>query len=198
MLAATTRRRTDCGGLRDGVSLHETRGLNAPMDLEEIDKTRYRQRLRFVFVGIVVVLTLVALGTSTLLIAIFGTPGASHFWLNLAGVIVGAAVVVLVLTKLRSHPYLHEVVYVWDLKQQLNRIARKQQVIEPLTETNDPDAIAVMYFFYRASQQLYELDDNTITLDTIALKRKALEHRIQELGSGVDLAAYRPAMLERF
>jgi hypothetical protein len=168
------------------------------MHLEDIDKSRYRQRFRIVFVAIVAVLTIVALGTSTLLIALFGTPGESHFWLNLAGVVVGAAVVALTLIKLREHPYLREVVYVWDLKQQLNRIYRKQRQIEPLVEKNDPDAIATMYFFYRGSQQLYELDDNTITMDTIGLQLRALERRIEELGINITTDSFRESMLERF
>ena len=168
------------------------------MRLQEIDKSKYRQRFRVVFIAIVLVLTVVALGTSTLLIAVFGTPGESHFWLNLAGVVVGAAVVVLTLMRLRQHPYLREVAYVWDLKQALNQIYRRQRKIEPLAETNDPDAIATMYFFYRGSQQLYELDDNTITMDSIALKLRALEHRIEALGITVTTDTYRAELLERF
>jgi hypothetical protein len=168
------------------------------MHLEDIDKSLYRRRFRFVFVAIVVVLTIVALGTSTLLIKLLGTPGGSHFWLNLTGVVVGAAAVLLTLIKLRQHPYLREVVYVWDLKQQLNQIYRKQRKIEPLVDENDPEAIAIMYFFYRGSQQLYELDDNTITMDTIGLKLRALERRIADLGINITTDSFRKVMLERF
>lgn len=168
------------------------------MHLEDIDKSRYRRRFRIVFAAIVVLLTIVSLGTSTLLITLFGTPGESHFSLNLTGVVVGAAVVVLTLLALRQHPYLREVVYVWDLKQQLNQIFRKQRKIEPLVEENDPDAIATMYFFHRGSQQLYELDDNTITMDTIGLELRALERRIEDLGITVTTDSFRKEMLERF
>jgi hypothetical protein len=168
------------------------------MHLEDIDKSLYRRRFRFVFVAIVVVLTIVALGTSTLLIKLLGTPGGSHFWLNLTGVVVGAAAVLLTLIKLRQNPYLREVVYVWDLKQQLNQIYRKQRKIEPLVDENDPEAIAIMYFFYRGSQQLYELDDNTITMDTIGLKLRALERRIADLGINITTDSFRKVMLERF
>jgi hypothetical protein len=168
------------------------------MHLEDIDKSLYRRRFRFVFVAIVVVLTIVALGTSTLLIKLLGTPGGLHFWLNLTGVVVGAAAVLLTLIKLRQHPYLREVVYVWDLKQQLNHIYRKQRKIEPLVDENDPEAIAIMYFFYRGSQQLYELDDNTITMDTIGLKLRALERRIADLGINITTDSFRKVMLERF
>lgn len=168
------------------------------MHLEEIDKSKYRKRFRVVFVAIVVVLTVVSLASSALMIALLGTPGESHFWLNLAGVVVGAGTVALLLIKLRTHDYLREVVYVWDLKQQLNQIYRKQRKIEPLVEQDDPDAIAIMYFFYRGSQQLYRLDDNTITMDSIELKLKALERRMADLGLAVTTDSYRPDMLSRF
>lgn len=168
------------------------------MHLKAIDKSRYQRRFRIVFVAIVVVLAVVALGTSTILIELVGRPGRSNFWLNLAGVVVGAAAVALALNRLKQHPYLREVVYVWDLKQQLNRIYRKQRKIEPLVEDNDLDAIAIMYFFYRGSQQLYELDDNTITMDTVALKLRALERRIADIGVTITADSYRSTMLERF
>jgi hypothetical protein len=192
------------GWLVQGIALATSRAkrtspkVRLHMHLEDIDKSRYRQRFRIVFVAIVVVLTTVSLGTSTLLIKLLGTPGESHFWLNLTGVVVGAAVVLLTLTRLRQNPYLREVVYVWDLKQQLNRIYRKQRRIEPFVEQNDPDAIAIMYFFYRGSTQLYELDDNTITMDTISLNLRALERRIEDLGINITTDSFHQGMLERF
>ena len=168
------------------------------VQLKEIEKNRYRKHFRFVFAGIVVVLTVVALGLSTLVVHLFGTPGESHFWFNLGGVVVAAVVVVIMLTKLRSHPFMLEVVYVWDLKQQLNRIYRKQNKIEPLIENGHHDAMIVMNFFYRGSKQLYELDDNTITMDTLGIKLRALEKRMEGLGMSTSTDAYHPDMLERF
>ena len=100
------------------------------MQLREIDKTRYRKHLKVVFAGMVAVLIIIALSTSALLIHLFSTPEESHFTYNLAGVVIAAFFVGFVLTKLRQHPFMFEVVYVWDLKQQLNRISRKQRKIE--------------------------------------------------------------------
>ena len=168
------------------------------MQLKEIDKGRYRKNFRLVFAGIVLVLTVVALGSSTLVIHFVGTPGESHFWFNLGGVVFAAVVVVFMLTKLRDHPFMLEVVYVWDLKQQLNRIYRKQNKIEPLIEDDHRDAMVVMNFFYRGSKQLYELDDNTITMDTLGIKLRALEKRMEGLGMSMSTDAYHPDMLEQF
>lgn len=168
------------------------------MQLIEIDKKRYRKHLRVVFAGIAIALLVIALGSSTLIIQLFGTPGESHFWYNLGGVVLAAVVVVFGLNKLRDQPFMLEVTYVWDLKQQLNRVYRKQSKIEPLVEDNDLDALVIMNFFYRGSKQLYELDDNTITMDTLGIKLSALERRMKDLGMDLSTDAYHPGMLDRF
>ena len=56
------------------------------MKLVDIDKQRYRKHLRWVFAGIAVALTAIAIGASTILIRLLSTPEQSHFWLNVAGV----------------------------------------------------------------------------------------------------------------
>ncbi len=168
------------------------------MKLLEIDKSRYRKHLKVVFAGIVAVMVIVSLATSTLLIQLFSTPEASHFYHNLAGVIIAAVVTVFGLKSLRTHPFMHEVVYVWDLKYQLNRIYRKQHKIEPLLEENHVNAMIIMNFMYKGSQQLYTLDDNTITIDALIAKSLALDTRIKEANLTVSTDDYDQSMLAEF
>ena len=168
------------------------------MQLREIDKTRYRKHLRIVFAGIVAVLLIVTLAASTLFIYFFSSPEASHFFHNLAGVVAAVAVVIFVLNKLRQHPFMSEVVYVWDLKQQLNRVYRKQHKIEALVEDNDHDAMIIMNFMYRGSKQLYQLDDNTITMEGLLGKIRVLDKRMEAAGLSLSTESYYPAMLDRF
>lgn len=168
------------------------------MKLREIDKSRYRKHLKIVFAGIVVVMLVVSLLTSMLLIQLFSTPEASHFYHNLAGVIVAGVITVFALKSLRTHPFMHEVVYVWDLKYQLNRIYRKQHKIEPLLEQNHVNAIIIMNFMYKGSRQLYTLDDNTITIDALVAKSLALDTRIKEANLTISTDDYDQAMLAEF
>jgi hypothetical protein len=168
------------------------------MQLREIDKTRYRKHLRIVFAGIAVALLIIALSFSTLIIHLFSTPDVSHFWHNLAGVVVAAVIVAYMLNKFRHHPFMTEVVYVWDLKQQLNRIYRKQRKIEEVLENSDHDAMIILNFMYRGSKQLYLLDDNTITMEDLQIKIQVLDKRMQEEGLSLSTDSYHPAMLERF
>ena len=168
------------------------------MQLTDIDKTRYRKHLRLVFAGIVVALVILSLGASTLFISLFTNPEGSHFLHNLAGVATAAAVVVFVLNKLRQHPFLTEVVYVWDLKQQLNRIYRKQRKIEAGIERNNHDAMIILNYMYRGSKQLYALDDNTITMEDLLSKTLILDERMQAAGLSSSTDTYDPAMLDQF
>jgi len=168
------------------------------MKLTEIDKKRYRKHLNRVFAGIVVVLTAIAIGTSAILIELFGTPDESNFWLNVAGVVVGAAAVVTILQKLRRHPFMTEVVYVWDLKQMLNRVYRKESKLEAAAEAGDPDALVALNFFYRGSKQLYELDDNLVTIEQLIDKIRHHDKRLADAGLTTDTDAFDPDMLDRF
>jgi len=168
------------------------------MQLIEIDKTKYRKRLRIVFAAIAAALAIIALGSSTLIIHFFSTPDVDHFWHNLAGVALAAIVVAFTLNKLRNHPFMLEVAYVWDLKQQLNRIHRKQKKIEARIEENNHDAMIIMNYMYKGSKQLYELDDNTITMGTLNSKIRTLDKRMEDSGIDTSTDSYEPGMLDHY
>jgi len=168
------------------------------MQLREIDKTRYSKHLKIVFACIVVALLVLTVSASTFLIQIFSTADESHFWFNLAGVGIAAVIVIFVLNKLRDHPFMLEVVYVWDLKQMLNRIYRKQRKIEAKLEQDDVDAMAIMNFQYQGSKQLFQLDDNTITMDGLNIKIQQLEERMEASGIHLPKGSFDPVLLEKF
>ena len=168
------------------------------MRLREIDKMRYRKHLKVIFAGMAVALMVITVGASTLFIYLFSSPEVSHFLHNLAGVAAAAAIVIIVLNKFRQHHYMVEVVYVWDLKQQLNRIHRKLRKIEAAVESNDSDAMIIMNFMYRGSKQLYELDDNTITMEDLVSKIRVLDQRMGDAGLSLSTGTYNPTMLDRF
>ena len=168
------------------------------MRLRPVDKNRYSKHYKMVFGAIVLALIVISLSTSALLIRVFSAPEASNFLLNLAGVVVAALLVSYGLYWFRHHPFMDEVVYVWNLKQQLNRIYRKQRRIEPLIDEQNLDAMVIMNYFYQGSKQLYELDDNTITLDNLAIKFNHLNDRLEQTGLKLTTDEYEPGMLDRF
>jgi uncharacterized membrane protein YcjF (UPF0283 family) len=168
------------------------------MRLREIDKSRYRKHLKIVIAGIIAALIVFSLSTSTLFIYLLSTPEAQHFWYNLAGVVAAALIIVFALQKLRRQPFMVEVVYVWDLKQQLNKIYRKQRKVEAAVANNDHDAMIIMNYLYRGSKQLYELDDNTITMEGLNSRISILDKQMQAANLSLSTDSYEPAMLDRF
>jgi hypothetical protein len=168
------------------------------MKLRPIDKQRYRKHYRTVFAAVVIGLTVISLGCSTLLIRWLGSPNETHFTLNLAGFVVAVLLVAYIVYRFRDHPFMHEVVYVSNLKKQLNRIYRKQHKIEPLIEDNNVDAMVIMNYMYQGSKQLYELDDNTITLEDLAIKARHLNTKLDEKGLKLNTDDYDSGLPSQF
>ena len=168
------------------------------MKLRPVDKYRYRKHYRIVFVAIVIELIVISLGCSALLIRWLSSPDESHFTLNLAGFVVAVLLVAYTVYRFRDHPFMDEVVYVWNLKKQLNLIYRKQHKIEPLIEDNNVDAMVIMNYMYQGSKQLYELDDNTITLDDLAIKIRHLNTKLEEKELKLTTDDYNSGLLGQF
>ena len=168
------------------------------MKLRDIDKKRYSKHYKILFAVIVTELLIVSIVCSSLLINWFSTPEESHFLLNIAGVVIAALRVTYALYHFKDHPFMNEVAYVWNLKKQLNQIVRKQHKIEPLMENNNVDAMIIMNYMYKGSKQLYELDDNTITLDSLASRSRLLDIRLAEQNLTVSTDDYHPDLLGQF
>ncbi|WP_428036877.1 DUF3087 family protein [Amphritea sp.] len=168
------------------------------MQLKQINKERYAKHYKQIMIGAVVVVAAVALTLSTVLIQLIGNPEGSNFWLNLTGVITGGVVVLSLLRHYRDHEYMYEVVYVWDLKQLLNKIYRKQKKIMAAVEEGDRDAMVIMNWSYSGSEQLYNLDNNTITMEDLLRSKKTLEQTIERSGFTVTTDDFQPTMLDKF
>jgi DUF3087 family protein len=167
------------------------------MPLQSIDKTTYRKRLNRVIVVIVIILLVSTLGSSTILIELFGEPGGSNFTLNLIGLGVGASIIGLLIYRYNRHPYLYEVMYVWRLKQELNRIYRKTAKLKLAVEENNPNALVIMNFNLRGSEQLYELDDNDLTLSELKIEINNFDTKVQALGLSISTDDYHKGLLNQ-
>jgi len=168
------------------------------MQLQKIDKAIYRKHLNIVIVSSILVFAGLSLGLAQAAIFLFTDGQGSHFEINLAGVVLAMFIVGFGLNKVKSNGFMYEVYYVWQLKQQLNYITRKMKAINTATEKDDVIAIKIMFFYYRACRQLYELDDNTIVMDELILKSNALDVRIESLNLEVSDKDFEPDWLNRY
>jgi LPXTG-motif cell wall-anchored protein len=165
------------------------------MQLQEINKAIYRKRLNRITLAIIVAMLLLAIGSSSLLIELLGQTGESNFWFNLIGVILAATVVGYSLYRSRHSEYMKEVWYAWQLKQELNRIYRKSAKLTAAVDRNDANALIIMNFNLRGSLQLYELDDNDLTLTELKQQLKEFEAKLTQMDLGISTNDYHTELL---
>ena len=168
------------------------------MKLIDINKERYRRHLRFVMAGCAGGLAIGSLALSQTLIAFFPDESGSHFHWNLLGVVVSAVAIAWLLNRYRQHDFMTEVVYVWELKQSLNKINRKMRKIEAASREGNADALLAMHYSYAASRLLWQLDDNTLLMDELAIKQAELNNLAEKYHVTLDADDYDEDMIMPF
>lgn len=168
------------------------------MQIEHINKKRYRKHLNKVIIAGIITLVALSLGISQSAIYLFTDREGTHFWLNVTGVACALIIIGSVLNKYKNHDFMTEVYYVWRLKQQINYIHRKSIKLNKAVEENDVTAMLIMTFYYKACRQLYELDDNTITLSSLTKKSNELEQKVTSLNLEVDVNNYDRSLLQPY
>ncbi|WP_114767116.1 DUF3087 domain-containing protein [Vibrio rhodolitus] len=168
------------------------------MQLKKIDKQLYRSRLNIVIVACIASLAISSLAISQSLIYLFPDPSGSHFHWNLLGVVVSAVILASVLIKLKTHPKMAEVAYVWHLKQELNLIYRKNKKLLAAAEQGNKEAMLALHFSYQGSRQLWQLDDNTITMTSLNKAEEKLAEWVKQYGVTLDVSQYHRQLLQAF
>lgn len=168
------------------------------MKLIQIDKARYRKHLNQVIIACVIALAVGSLAISQTLIAFFPDPSGSHFHWNLLGVVMCSLLVGFVLNKYRNHDYMTEIVYVWELKKALNKITRKMPKLKAAGREGNADALLAIHYSYAGSRLLWQLDDNTITMDELAIKQAELDSVADKYNLSLDAERYDESILKQF
>ena len=168
------------------------------MKLQTIDKAVYRKRLNIALVSCVAILLITSLSVSNILIALLGSDvEGENFWWNVWGVIAGAGVIVGLFKLVAAKPFMAEINYVRSLKKEMNRIYRSSKKLQLALEANDQNAITISYFNLRASKQVYQLDNNTLTMDELNEKIRVLDETIKSLGLNISVEDYNPNLLNQ-
>lgn len=168
------------------------------MQLIKINKARYRRHLNIVIVLCIVALIVGSLGISQSLIALFPDASGSHFHWNLLGAVTTGVVIAWVLNKYRSHDFMTEVVYVWELKQRLNKINRKMLKLKAAARQGNTDALLAIQYCYAGSRLLWQLDDNTIVMDELAIAQVELDNLAAQYHVSLNADDYDEAILKQF
>jgi hypothetical protein len=169
------------------------------MKLQTIDKALYRKRLNIVLVASVAILLITSLSVSNILISLFGSEvGGDNFWWNVIGVVVGMGFVGILYSIMVTKPFMAEINYVRSLKREMNRIYRNSKKVSGALEKDDKNAIIISYFNFQACKQVYQLDNNTLTIDELNEKIRVLDAQIESLGLNISTDDYRPELVSNF
>ncbi|GAD79813.1 DUF3087 domain-containing protein [Vibrio ezurae] len=168
------------------------------MQLLNINKQQYRERLNVVIIACIAGLTASSLVISQTLIHFIPSESGSHFHWNALGVVVSAGLLGMTLLKLKTHPKMKEVVYVWELKHALNLIYRKNRQLLEQAKLGNEQAMLALQFSYDGSRQLWQLDDNTITMDSLNRSQQQLDAWVNQYGVTLDITQYHSKILKSF
>jgi len=165
------------------------------MQLIDIDPQRYRQRLTKIMFACIGLLSISSLSISQLFITLFPSANGTHFHWNLLGVVLSALLLLFILIKLKSHSFFYEANYVWSLKQTLNKINRRMKEIEQAVQRGEPNAIQILHYSYVGSRQLWQLDNNTITLNRLTSLEKQLAEKAKQHQVILDIEQFNDTLL---
>lgn len=127
-----------------------------------------------------------------------GAEQESNFKYNLLGVILALLANAAMMHSLRKHEFFTEVYYVWQVKQLQNLIYRKINKIKAAGKAGDENALIILAFYYQSQIQVYELDDNTITLSSIKIKQNEVTESIAELGLTVGSEEFNKELIKLY
>jgi len=168
------------------------------MTLIEIDKEIYRKNLNVVIVSFVASFAVLALLFGQLLIAQFGQADGSNFKLNLFGVVIALIICSLVLSRCKNSEFFKEIYYVWQLKQLQNAIYRKVAKVKPEALSGNVTALQIMDFYYRSLAQVYELDNNTLTMTELTKNHQEIKDKAESHQLDIETTTLEKSVLSQF
>ncbi|MEZ8240895.1 DUF3087 family protein [Vibrio splendidus] len=174
------------------------------MKLQKINKEEYRKKMNLLLVSLVGSLALFAIVFGSILIELFGSAGSvtgeatGNFHLNVFGVILSVALNALIASRVKGHNYFKEALYVWNLKQIHNQIYRKLKRIQPKAEQGDREALTILYFYYTTQKQVYDLDNNTLTIKTVQQSLDNIVELSEKWSIELDIEAFSKDLVAKF
>ncbi|OEF02230.1 medium chain reductase/dehydrogenase [Vibrio crassostreae 9ZC13] len=174
------------------------------MKLQKINKEEYRKKMNLLLVSLVGSLAVFAIVFGTILIELFGSgqsiagESTGNFHLNVLGVILSVALNAFIASRVKGHDYFKEAFYVWNLKQIHNQIYRKLKRIQPKAEQGDRDALTILYFYYTTQKQVYDLDNNTLTIKTVQQSLDNILEVSEKWSIELDIEAFSKDLIAKF
>lgn len=174
------------------------------MNILKIDKETYRKKSNLVIVALVLSLAALSIVFGSILIFFWGatpnvnTGSTGNFHLNVIGVFFAIATVAGLMKKIHSHSYFDELMYVWKMKKIHTLIYRKFQKVTSAAEKNNPDALLILAFYYTTQEQIFTLDNNTLTINSVRKSLNDIHTKAELINLPLELNDFDVVLLDAF
>lgn len=164
--------------------------------IRHMNPERYRQQTRRSTLIVAVSFAVLAMSFSALAAALFGSPEGDNFRWNLAGVVLGLVVtVMLVRNVLWIQPWMRSAAYGWRLKRSLMSITNIMHHVEAGVKTRSPEAMKLLRFYHLGQVEMHRLDDNMQSLGDMSEEMERHQEAMLEQSLDVDQYRLDPAWL---
>ena len=93
---------------------------------------------------------------------------------------------------------MEEVLYVWKLKQLHNKIFRKLKSIKAAASNDNVKALTTLKFYYTTQRQVFELDNNTLTMSSVNKELEAIEQIEAAQSLNLDITGFEESWLDTY
>ncbi|SDU92781.1 Protein of unknown function [Pseudomonas mucidolens] len=166
-------------------------------EIKPCDPQTYRQQTRRSTLIVAVIFVALTMLLSSLAVMLFGEPGGDNFRFNVAGVLAGVVLtVMLVRGPFWSQAWLAPAVYGWQLKRNLMRVTNVMHQVKEQVQANDPAAMKLLRFYHLGLTQMHELDANSSAQAQLVREMDEHQTRMQALGIKLEQSRLDPAWLQ--
>lgn len=147
----------------------------------------YRQQTRRSTLVVAATFAVLAMGLSTMAVAMFGEPGGDNLRLNIAGVVAGLLLTIaLVRTFYWEQPWMASAVYGWRLKRSLMSVTNVMHHVKTGVAAGDETAMKLLRFYHLGLTQMHQLDANSSSLLEVRAEIEGHKERMQAQGLDLD------------
>tara|TARA_R110000782_G_scaffold48624_4_gene106362 strand:- start:2548 stop:3159 length:612 start_codon:yes stop_codon:yes gene_type:complete len=166
-------------------------------EIRHMNPEKYRQQTRRSTLIVVVVFAVLAMLLSTLAVSTFGNVEGSNLRWNLAGVLLGLIItIVLVRNVFWTQPWMESAVYGWQLKRSLMRITNTMHHVEAGVRTDSSEAMKLLRFYHLGLGEMHHLDGNSQALDELGPQIDNHRQSMIEMGLSIDQYQLDPAWMD--
>ncbi len=166
------------------------------MEIREIDKDVYQKKQRKVAILVCSVFAILGLSASALLRHYYGNAEGENMTVNLAGVLIGLLITIIIFSQVFKKPYFDDIRYTWNLKKRALQIQNHRHKWEQKLQDGSQTAATVLAFYHKATLQLQLLDKNEFGYNETVEREAKFLSDCEQLNLTPDAAQFSIDLLE--